>query len=175
MKFLLCFFLLQGITFFSECVTWQKVSCQCEFPLLFERSVKIVLNMVHKKGNRPDNQVLSYFSEHRSDANNLKILGRFTGLLTRSWASSKWQPEMQLYNRMSVWISPAAGKRKLMRRNLSWKESYGRWQRQQKSWHRAVTQSGVPDFHQAEARQRKQAAGLLCVAFLSEILWVIRG
>lgn len=128
-----------------------------------------------RKHRRPINQVLSYFSDHRSDPNNLKILGRFTGLSMRSWVVGKWQPEMQLYNRMSVWISPAVGEQKLMRRNLSWKESYHGWQQQQQSWHRAITQSGVPDFHHAEARQRKKAAGLLCVAFLSEILQVIRG
>lgn len=157
----------KDIIFSSECITGEKSSCQCVLPMLFGRSVKIVFNVVKAGNIKTIYQVLSHFSGLRSGTNNLKILGRFSGLWMRSWVLSKWQPEILQYNRMGAWISPAVGKQKLMRRNLSWKESYCRWQQQQKSWHRAITQSGVPDFHHAEARQKKVSSWsfMCCISF----------
>lgn len=52
--FIFLCFPLQGINFFSECITWEKGSCQCVLPLLFGRSVKIVFNVM-KTGNIKQN------------------------------------------------------------------------------------------------------------------------
>lgn len=120
-----------------------------------------------RKHKRLINQVLSYISDHRSDANNLKIFWTLVG----SRVLGKWQSEMLLYNRMSVWVSPAVGEQKLTRRNLSWKESYHGWQQQQKSWHRAVTVRGswLPSCW-IEAEKESSWTFMYCLS-----IWVFTG
>lgn len=81
---------------------------------------------------------------------------------------------MQLYNRMCVNFTgsekaKASEEEELvMKRELPWVTVA----EELTQGHNTVR---VPDFHHAEAKQRKKAVGLLCVAFLSEILQVIRG